>query len=81
MVLRKMSKHERYHEGKKGLFVEVRNNDMAGAIRNLARKVKADGLLKDLRARETYEKPSVKRRRKMAEAVARHRKTLETQEI
>lgn len=61
-------------ENKKGLSVEVKNNNIETAIRNLGRKVKQEGMIKELRERRFYEQPSTKRRRKAAEAVARHRK-------
>jgi small subunit ribosomal protein S21 len=55
-------------ENKKGLYVEVRGDNIDTAIRNLNRKVKLEGIIKDLRKKEFYEKPSVKKRRKKAEA-------------
>lgn len=56
---------------KRGLSVEVRNNNIDKAIRVLARKVKMEGIVRELRARQAYEKPSDKRRRKGAEAQRR----------
>lgn len=56
---------------KKGLVVEVRGNNIEKAIRVLNRKVKLEGIIRDVRQRQYYEKPSVKRRRKAAEAVRR----------
>jgi small subunit ribosomal protein S21 len=56
---------------KKGLVVEVRGNNIDKAIRVLNRKVKHEGIIRDVRQRQYYEKPSVKRRRKAAEAVRR----------
>lgn len=61
-------------EGKRGLTVEVRNNNVDGAIKLLNRKVKSEGLLREIRKREYYEKPSVVRRKKHVEAVSRARK-------
>lgn len=61
-------------EGKYGLCVEVRNNNIDGAIKLLGRKIKSEGLLREIRRREYYEKPSVIRRRKRSEGIARHRK-------
>lgn len=58
-------------EGKRGLSVDVRNNNIEGAIRTLGRKVKQEGLIREIRARTYYEKPSTVRRRKAAEAVSR----------
>jgi small subunit ribosomal protein S21 len=61
-------------ENKRGVSVEVRNGNMDGAIRTLSRKMKQEGIIKEVRRRAYYEKPSVTRRRKMAEAVARWKK-------
>jgi small subunit ribosomal protein S21 len=70
------NKHGGSFEGKRGLTVEVRNGNVEGAIRLLTRKVKQEGLMRELRARSYYEKPSDRRRRERAEAKARWRKVL-----
>ncbi len=71
------SKHpKKGFEGKRGLCVEVRNGNVEQAIRLLTKKVKQEGLMRELRQRTFFEKPSVVRRRKAAEAVSRHRKAL-----
>ena len=46
---------------KRGLSVEVRNNDVNFALRKFKKKVAEDGILQELRQREAFEKPSVKR--------------------
>ena len=66
-------------EGKRGLSVEVRNGNVAQAIKILNKKVKDEGLIRELRQREFYEQPSVKRRRKHAEAIQRHKKAMSKQ--
>lgn len=67
-----MSNHFRgAFENKRGVSVDVRNGNIEGAIRTLARKMKQEGIIKEVRKRAYYEKPSVTRRRKAAEAVAR----------
>jgi small subunit ribosomal protein S21 len=53
--------------------VEVRG-DIEYAIRQLKKKLQLDGLKKELKRREYYEKPSIKRRRKQAEAQRKLRK-------
>jgi small subunit ribosomal protein S21 len=58
-------------ESKRGLYVEIRNNNIDAAIRSLNRKVKLEGIIKDVKKKEFYEKPSVAKRRKRAEAVRR----------
>jgi small subunit ribosomal protein S21 len=71
-----MGKHMKTgFEGKRGLAVDVRSNNFDAALRLFSRKVKREGLMREIRAREFYEKPSVIRRRKQAEAVARVRKS------
>ncbi len=48
--------------------VEVRENEpLEKAIRRLKKKVEREGILKVVRARKHYEKPSVARRRKLRE--------------
>lgn len=71
-----MSKSKHFHsfEGKKGLTVEVRNGNVEGAVRLLSRRIKQEGIMRELRARSFFEKPSEKRRRKHAEAISRWRK-------
>jgi len=58
----------------RGLCVEVRRNDVEKAIRILKKKIANEGILRDLKRKEYYEKPSAKRRRQRAEAVSRWRK-------
>ena len=67
-------KHFKTFDNKKGLSVEVRNGNVEGAIRLLSRRIKQEGIMRELRARSFYEKPSEKRRRKHAEAISRWRK-------
>ena len=45
-------------------YVEVKDNAIDKALSQFKRKVKNSGLLKELRDREFYEKPSLKRRRR-----------------
>lgn len=67
-------KHFKSFDGKKGLSIEVRNGNIEGAVRLLSRRIKQEGIMRELRARAFYEKPSEKRRRKHAEAVSRWKK-------
>ena len=53
--------------------VEVRG-DLEYAIRQLKKKLQIDGIKRELKRREYYEKPSVKKRRKAAEARRKLRK-------
>ena len=56
---------------KRGLQVEVRNGDVAFALRKFKKKVTEDGILQELREKEFFEKPSIKR--KKAKKAARNR--------
>ena len=57
-----------------GANVEVRNDDVNGALRRLRRILETDNRQKDLAKHEYYEKPSVKRKRERAAAVKRQQK-------
>jgi small subunit ribosomal protein S21 len=61
---------------KRGLFVEVKGNNINQALKILKRKVAQEGILKELKKREYYERPGIRRRRKRAEAIRRHEKAL-----
>ena len=45
------------------MYVTVKDNNIERALREFKKRVKNSGLLLELREREYYEKPSVKRRR------------------
>ena len=51
--------------------VEVRNNNVDKALRVLKKKLQKDGLFRELRLRQHYEKPSLKRQRKLKESLRR----------
>ncbi len=55
--------------------VDVRG-DVEHAIRILKKKLQLDGMKKELKRREFYEKPSAKRRRKTAESRRKLRKLM-----
>lgn len=55
--------------------VEVRG-DIEQAIRLLKKKIQLDGMKKELKRREYYEKPSAKKRRKSAESKRKLRKLM-----
>ena len=63
---------------KRGLSVEVRNNDVAFALRKFKKKVAEDGILQELRNREFYEKPTTKRAKAKKAGIARWKKKLST---
>ena len=49
------------------LEVKVRNNNVEKAIRQLKKKVMKEGILKEVKMRQYYEKPTLKRQRKAKE--------------
>jgi len=51
-----------------GLEVEVHNNNIDRALRQLKKKMATEGLYREFKKRRYYEKPSVRRKRKRAEA-------------
>lgn len=52
----------------------VRDNNVDQALRFLKKKMQREGLFREMKAREAYEKPSEKRVREKAEAIRRARK-------
>jgi len=56
------------------LEVKVQNNQIENAIKTLKRQLARDGILKELKNRRAYEKPSVKKKRKQREARRRRQK-------
>lgn len=52
----------------------VRDNNVDQALRVLKKKLMQEGVVREMRLREHFEKPSVKRAREKAEAVRRARK-------
>lgn len=50
-------------------------------LRRFTRSVEKSGILNDLRKREFYEKPSVKKKRARAAAVKRNQKALQEQQL
>lgn len=61
---------------KSGIEIIVRDNDIEQAIKVLKRKIARDGLLKQLKTKRAYEKPSEKRKRKERESLRRIRKAM-----
>jgi small subunit ribosomal protein S21 len=61
--------------------VTVVDNQVEKALRKFKKKIQESGLLDELRARETYEKPTTERKRKKGAAQARWRKKLRDQQL
>ena len=57
-----------------GLKVWVQHNDVDRALRKLKKKVANAGIVRELKEREYYEKPSERRRKQKARAVKRWEK-------
>ena len=64
-----------------GNSVLVPDGNVEKALRKFKKKVQESGLLDELRARETYEKPTTERKRKKGAARARWRKQLRDQQL
>lgn len=50
------------------MYVKVHGKDIETALKILKRQIQKDGLLKEIKNRSFYEKPSVKEKRKRIEA-------------
>jgi small subunit ribosomal protein S21 len=61
--------------------VRVTDGNVEKALRKFKKKIQESGLLEELRARETYEKPTTERKRKKGAARARWRKQLRSQQL
>ena len=51
--------------------VLVRDNNVEKALRVLKKKLQKDGLFRELRLRQHFEKPSLKKQRKLKESLRR----------
>lgn len=56
------------------MLILVRDNNIDQALRVLKKKLQQEGVLREMRLREHFEKPSVKRAREKAEGIRRTRK-------
>ena len=56
------------------ITIQVRNGNLEQALRVLKKKSQKSGILKELKARQYYEKPSEKKRRKKKEGIANYKK-------
>ena len=61
-----------------GLKVWVQHNDVDRALRKLKKKVANAGIVRELKEREYYEKPSERRRKEKARAIKRWEKQVST---
>ena len=56
------------------ITIQVRNGNLEQALRVLKKKSQKAGILKELKARQYFEKPSEKKRRKKKEGIANFKK-------
>ena len=54
--------------------VSVRDNNVDQALRALKKKLQREGVFREMRLKEHFEKPSVQKARERKEAVSRQRK-------
>ena len=64
-----------------GRSVLVKDGNVEKALRKFKKKIAESGLLVELRARETYEKPTTARKRQKAVAKNRWRKQVASQKL
>jgi small subunit ribosomal protein S21 len=64
-----------------GSTVIVKDNNVEKALRKFKKKIQDQGLLIELRERETYEKPTTRKKRKKAAAKNRWQKQLKSQQL
>ena len=60
------------------MLVQVRDNNVDQALKALKKKMQREGIFREMKLRNYYEKPSEKRVREQAEAVRRARKLART---
>jgi len=61
--------------------VYVKDGNVEKALRKFKKKIMESGLLNELRERETYEKPTTKRKRMKGAARSRLRKQIRSQQL
>ena len=74
----KPRKKEEFLDKFKGRNIEVRYDDVNGAIRRLKKVLEKMDFQKELSKREFYEKPSAKKKRMKDQAIKREKKAKET---
>lgn len=56
------------------MYVTVRDNNLEQALKALKKKMQREGIFREMKLRNHYEKPSEKKAREKAEAIRRSRK-------
>ena len=69
-----MTKLRHWKGGEDYVQVMVRDNNVDQALRALKKKLQREGVFREMKLRQHFEKPSVKKARERAEAIRRARK-------
>ncbi len=56
------------------MFIQVKNNNLEKAMRLMKKKLMKDGVMKTLKEKQYFEKPSAKKRRKKKEGIRAYKK-------
>lgn len=72
-----MANNYRDSRKRRGLVVEVRNDDAGRALRTWSKKVQDSGMLKIVKDKMSYEKPAVERQRMKKQARKRWERAVE----
>lgn len=56
------------------MLISVRNNNVDQALRVLKKKLQTEGVLREMKLKQQFEKPSARKAREKAEAIRRQRK-------
>lgn len=76
MAAREQHTRKPRQEGLRGTRVDVRDNNMGQAMRRLKKLLQSEGVFQEMREREAFEKPSIKRKKAKAAAKKRWKKEL-----
>jgi small subunit ribosomal protein S21 len=58
------------------LLVSVRDNNVDQALKVLKKKMQREGIFRELKMKDAFEKPSIRKAREHAEAISRARKLM-----
>ena len=72
----RLASQHRQLRGRQRVQVLVRDNNVDQALRALKKKMQREGVFREMKLRDHYEKPSEKKAREKAEAVRRARKLI-----
>jgi len=76
-----MAYYSKHNQKTKGIYVPVVNDQVDKALRKFKKKVLESGLLRDLKEREFYEKPTTARKRAKSAAKNRWQKRIEAESL